>query len=166
MSGLFTFDLSIINYIFPFIVSTFVAVAFLRGKFSQYAGKPSPKEDIGLKLGAIEITTVLSSLNILFLMFIFVQLSYFFGSDTLVRATAGVTYSSYARSGFFELVSVATIAIISLWVVDWLVRDTSARGKRYVRRLSFIMILLLIVDRKSTRLNSSHTDISRMPSSA
>ena len=30
----------------------------------------------------------------------------------------------------------------------------------------FIIAELLILDRKSTRLNSSHTDISRMPSSA
>ena len=28
------------------------------------------------------------------------------------------------------------------------------------------LVLLLVLDRKSTRLNSSHTDISRMPSSA
>ena len=30
----------------------------------------------------------------------------------------------------------------------------------------FLLVGLLLVDRKSTRLNSSHTDISRMPSSA
>ncbi len=142
---LFTIDFSIIHYLPPAIVSTFIAVAFLRGKFSQHVGKQHIKEDLGLKVGAIEIATVLISLNILFLMFIFIQLSYFFGSDTLVKVSVGVTYSNYARSGFFELVSVATIAILALWVVDWLVRGTSIRGKSYVRRLSLIMILLLVV---------------------
>ena len=32
--------------------------------------------------------------------------------------------------------------------------------------LSFLILVVVVVDRKSTRLNSSHTDISRMPSSA
>ena len=31
---------------------------------------------------------------------------------------------------------------------------------------SFIVFAIFLIDRKSTRLNSSHTDISRMPSSA
>ena len=37
--------------------------------------------------------------------------------------------------------------------------------KQYIW-LIVLIIALLILDRKSTRLNSSHTDISRMPSSA
>ena len=43
--------------------------------------------------------------------------------------------------------------------------------KRRIARLAFIILLIglvafVTIDRKSTRLNSSHDDISRMPSSA
>ena len=41
-------------------------------------------------------------------------------------------------------------------------QKTGARGLRAILEL----IMLDVIDRKSTRLNSSHTDISRMPSSA
>ena len=52
----------------------------------------------------------------------------------------GETMAEFARSEYRSNVRVA-IAAVNLLTVDWL-------------------------DRKSTRLNSSHTDISRMPSSA
>ena len=46
--------------------------------------------------------------------------------------------------------------------------DAAPRMQRYELELTGERMLLdaLISDRKSTRLNSSHTDISRMPSSA
>ena len=45
---------------------------------------------------------------------------------------------------------------------------THAAAIAYYALLSMFPFLLLVIslDRKSTRLNSSHTDISRMPSSA
>ena len=42
----------------------------------------------------------------------------------------------------------------------------SKRNAVIVAVILFAWIVLLLPDRKSTRLNSSHTDISRMPSSA
>ena len=43
---------------------------------------------------------------------------------------------------------------------------TAGRGIRQYRKEDVETIGLIYQDRKSTRLNSSHTDISRMPSSA
>ena len=40
------------------------------------------------------------------------------------------------------------------------------RKKRQIRNRNLALIITALADRKSTRLNSSHTDSSRMPSSA
>jgi hypothetical protein len=62
-----------------------------------------------LRLGAIESATVLIAVDILFAVFVLLQVAYLFGGlDTL--AATGLPYAQYARSGFFELVWVAVLA--------------------------------------------------------
>ena len=51
---------------------------------------------------------------------------------------------------------------LSLQVAD----SQTMQGQSLVEKLALRTLPALVVDRKSTRLNSSHTDISRMPSSA
>jgi hypothetical protein len=63
----------------------------------------------GIRLGAIESATILIAVDVLFGLFVVVQLAYLFGGlDTL--AVTGLPYAQYARSGFFELVWVAALA--------------------------------------------------------
>ena len=71
---------------------------------------------IGLRLGAIEAATILVAVDVLFALFVLVQVAYLFGGlDTL--AATGLPYAQYARSGFFELVRVAFLAGLLLAVV-------------------------------------------------
>jgi hypothetical protein len=68
--------------------------------------RPEPRP---LRLGAIEAATVLVVVDLLFAVFVGLQLAYLFGGrDTL--ALAGLTYADYARRGFFELVVVALLS--------------------------------------------------------
>lgn len=61
------------------------------------------------RLGATEAVTVLLVVDALFVWFVAVQGAYLFGGlDTL--GAIGMTYSEYARRGFFELVAVAILA--------------------------------------------------------
>ena len=63
----------------------------------------------GLTVGSTEAATILVVVDLLFAAFVALQLAYLFGGrDTL--AIAGMTYSDYARRGFFELVAVAVLA--------------------------------------------------------
>ena len=60
-------------------------------------------------IGSVEAITVLVAVDILFAVFVVLQLAYLFGGlDTL--AASGLPYAQYARSGFFELVVVAVLA--------------------------------------------------------
>ena len=60
-------------------------------------------------LGTIEAATILIAVDVLFALFVILQVAYLFGGlDTL--AATGLPYAQYARSGFFELVQVAVLA--------------------------------------------------------
>jgi hypothetical protein len=74
-----------------------------------------------LALGWVEAMTVLVAVDALFGSFMLIQAAYFFGGlDTLDRT--GMTYSHYARRGFFELVAVACLALALLWGLALLAR--------------------------------------------
>jgi len=61
------------------------------------------------RLGVTEALTVLVAVDLLFAVFVSLQVAYLFGGlDTL--AAGGITYSNYARRGFFELVAVTCLA--------------------------------------------------------
>ncbi len=61
------------------------------------------------RLGSVEATTILVVVDLLFAVFVALQVAYLFGGrDTL--ASTGLTYAEYARRGFFELVVVAVLA--------------------------------------------------------
>lgn len=98
-----------------------------------------------LSVGTIEIGTVLGLLDLLFLVFVVVQFRYFFGGAALVQATTGLTYSEYARRGFFELLTVAALALPLLLLMHWLLAKNDPSAERVFRVLAGLQILLLFV---------------------
>jgi len=74
-----------------------------------------------------------------------VQVRYLFGGSALVQATTGLTYSEYARRGFFELVTVAALVLPFLLFVHWLLRPDDAQGFRFFQWLAGIQIALLFI---------------------
>jgi hypothetical protein len=86
------------------------ALAFVAG-----ADRPDPATDSSdadaprSGIGVIEASIVLASVDFVFAIFVALQAAYLFGGlDTL--AASGLTYSEYARRGFFELIAVAVLA--------------------------------------------------------
>ncbi|MCC6146680.1 MAG: DUF4173 domain-containing protein [Anaerolineaceae bacterium] len=75
-------------------------------------------------LGFIEGTVVLLCVNFLFLLFVVIQFRYLFGGHTNITAT-GYTFSEYARRGFFELVTVAIIALLLYLVLAAAVKNNT-----------------------------------------
>ncbi len=73
-----------------------------------------------LRIGAIEASIVIAAVDLVFMMFVVLQVPYLFGGqDTL--ALTGVTYSEYARRGFFELMGAAFLAGLMVMTLDALV---------------------------------------------
>jgi hypothetical protein len=98
-----------------------------------------------ISLGAIEMGVMLGLLDLLFLAFVAVQVRYFFGGSALVQATTGLTYSEYARSGFFELLTVAALVLPFLLLIHLLLRSDDAPGQRLFKWLAGAQIALLFV---------------------
>jgi len=98
-----------------------------------------------VRLGIVEIGTVLGLLNLLFLVFVLLQVRYFFGGAALVQASNGLTYAEYYRRGFFELVTVAALVLPILLGAHWLLRKDNPAHERIFRLLAGAQVALLSV---------------------
>jgi hypothetical protein len=103
----------------------------------QWLDRPSR-----LALGSVEVSVILGLLDLLFLVFVVVQLPYQFGGLTQV---ARVGYSEYTRRGFFELVWVAGLTLPLLLWAHWLVRGSGPAGQRAYRLLAGGLVCLVFV---------------------
>lgn len=75
-------------------------------------------------LGTLEATVILVMVNAVVAAFVTLQIAYLFGGlDTL--GAVGLTYSDYARRGFFELVAAAVLAGIVVASLEVVVRKRS-----------------------------------------
>jgi len=137
----------------PLFIHFFVAAfcawtvgGYLRGVLlGKEWGKVASLRIPTLSVGTIEIGIVLGLLDVLFLLFVLVQFRYFFGGAALVQATTGLTYSEYARRGFFELVAVAALALPLLLVAHYLLEKNEPAAERLFRVLAGALVLLLFV---------------------
>ncbi len=92
-------------------------------------------------LGLIEVGIPMTALALLFVAFIGVQAGYLFGGEALVRATVGLSFAEYARSGFFELVAASGLMIPVVIAADMLLRQDDPRTVRWFRRIARLQIL-------------------------
>ncbi len=116
-----------------------------------YTIKPSDKQSREAKpaarlfsLGKVEISILLGSISVLFLLFILIQLAYLFGGQSNISAQ-GFTYAQYARKGFFELLVAAILAFAMLWTVDKTVAKTAGGHSLAFRILSSALIIEVIL---------------------
>ncbi len=94
-------------------------------------------------IGSAELNTALIMVNFLFLSFVIVQIRYLFGGADLVALDPRLTYATYAREGFFQLVVVAVLVLPMLLVMDWSLAPNAPR--KWFRSLSLLLLLLLSV---------------------
>jgi hypothetical protein len=95
--------------------------------------------------GIVPVATALGLINLMFLLFVVVQLRYFFGGAPLIEETTGLTYAEYARRGFFELLAASGLVLPVLLGADHLVRGESAAHLTTFRRLAGLLLVLLAV---------------------
>ncbi len=98
------------------------------GALALAASKPpadaADRPSVRWRLGHTEAVTVLVAVNAVFLGFVLLQAAYLFGGLDTMRAI-GMTYSDYARRGFFELVAVAVLAGGLVVVLEQVARQRS-----------------------------------------
>ncbi|MHB8830763.1 MAG: DUF4153 domain-containing protein [Patescibacteria group bacterium] len=100
------------------------------------ARKPAEPKEEPTTLNQTVFVTFLALINILFLVFVGFQFAYFFGGQAYLAAQ-GITYASYARQGFFQLLFVAGVVFGMTWVIYWM---TNMR-QRWTKILSIALIV-------------------------
>jgi hypothetical protein len=104
------------------------------------AAAPPTSIRLGRALGTTEALVVLVAVDAIVALFVGLQVAYLFGGlDTL--AAAGMTYSAYARRGFFELVGAAALAGA---IIVFLEYQVVARTRAYLV-LALALVALTIV---------------------
>lgn len=92
-----------------------------------------------LPIGFIETAVILTSVNLLFLLFTVIQFAYLFGGVSNIDLD-GYTFAEYARRGFFELVITAVLSLSLIISLNWLARRESKRQIRFFNQLASLMI--------------------------
>ena len=76
--------------------------------------------------GSLTVATLIAVLDVVYFIFVCVQFVYLFGNTATPAMNGG--YAEYARSGFFELVTVAFINLIVLAACIWVRADAERTG--------------------------------------
>ncbi len=96
-------------------------------------------------LGTTEVVIVLGLVNVLFGVFVAMQVPYLFGGMELIQNTPDLKMADYARRGFGELVVVASLVLPMLLAGHWLLRKGGTRNITVFRILAAVQIALLFV---------------------
>jgi hypothetical protein len=149
LSRLFNFQLDLDpETVFRTVLVLTVAYA-LTGAYT-YFFRPStylksvPEPTFSFKLGSTESRILFGSLNLLFLVFILLQLTYLFGGQANIAAQ-GFTYSEYARKGFFELVTAAVLTFLLVWNVQKRAVKEGGRHSAWFKTLSSLLIVQVVI---------------------
>lgn len=119
----------------------------MAGLLRVASASPAPAPFVlAFRLGRLEATIVLGSLVALFAAFATAQLIALSGGGRHVLETAGLTYAEYARTGFFQLIAVATITLGALLGLRSLTDlDDVATRRRFVLLGEAAVALTLVV---------------------
>ena len=98
-----------------------------------------------LYLGRTEWITALAMLDVLFALFVAVQITVLFGGREHVLETSGLTYAQYARSGFFQLVAVAALTLLVLGFFARYAQRIRGRDGLLLQLLGGALVILTLI---------------------
>jgi len=111
----------------------------------EHGRQPEMRDERTL-FGPEAATTMLIAIDTLFASFVAIQLAYLFGGRETLDV-AGISYSTYGRAGFFELVVAASVVAALLFTLDLVVRR---RGRPYVAAALLLVALTAVVVASAT----------------
>jgi hypothetical protein len=97
----------------------------------------------GITVGATERLIVLGAVTLLFALFVALQLPTYFGNPAAAAGT-GVTYADWAKRGFAELTTAATIVTVLIVLLDALAARGSETHERMARRAALALLALTL----------------------
>lgn len=145
MHAAFDWDLStIVSHVLLTGFLTWVAAGYvwsIVGESEPIADPPTTSKLA--RLGIVEIGIGLGVLVALFLIFVVIQIKYLFGGAEVIWATAGLNYAEYARSGFFQLITVAALVVPVLLASHAMLSKENERDVQSYRALAIVILILV-----------------------
>ncbi len=131
----------VIQHVVPLMLWSWLGTGLLWGLTrAPLATETGPA---GGKVSSPFVIGALAPIALLFLAFLVLQSRYLFGGRAVVLGTADLSFSEYARRGFFELVTVSAAMLPVLLVADWAADQRSAQDQRRFRFLARTLLVLL-----------------------
>lgn len=124
---------------FPF-VAAFLYAIMVDDNFEENR-KSSPE----ISMNGVQLLTVLVSINILFFTYIAVQFGYFFGGEQVINDSNGMTYSAYARRGFWEFIWLSMFILPILLSGHWLQRSEAEKIQNGFKYLAIALVCAVVV---------------------
>ncbi|MFA5990836.1 MAG: DUF4173 domain-containing protein [Candidatus Doudnabacteria bacterium] len=161
LSGLFNFNFNLNENTIPKIWWTgiFTFVWLGAGTYILENGKEGKIVEVEEKVptyrfGNIEAGILFTTLNVLFLTFVIVQIKYLFAGHSAITSL-GFTYADYAHKGFGELVTVALFTFGLIFLADvYIERKENQSGVLFKSLTGLLIILVLVIMASAfTRLN-------------
>lgn len=128
------------------IIAGFLVGVYLKAIHpAKEAQKPSPNTPwMKTFLGWTESGIVLAAVNLLFIVFVVIQMRYLFGGAANISET-GYTYAEYARKGFGELVAVAVLSLGMYMVLSTITKTPARSAKVGFSVLSVLLMANVLV---------------------
>ncbi|HEY89213.1 MAG TPA: DUF4173 domain-containing protein [Thermoflexia bacterium] len=115
------------------------------GNIAELSETPTgPAADIRSVLGAVEAAVVLFSIDVLFGIFVAIQFAAHFGGEAFLQRH-DLTYSEYARHGFFELLVVSVLTLGVILVLDFITSRPRPLHHRVFLAGSALLIALTLI---------------------
>ena len=141
----------------PFRVISFLMVTGFTGAYAIVATTPA-EVGAGTRWAALwapsaaprrlqkpEWLVPLVAINAVFIAFVLVQITVLFGGEEHVIRTTGLTYAEYARSGFFQLVTIAALVLVVVAATVNLTKTEPGRDRDLMKALLGLLCVLTLV---------------------
>ena len=144
VSRALSIDVEVVRFVSRLVTSLLLALAAVgcvravRSGFRDRRGLTGRPD-----VPAVPVATGLASVVGLFAAFVAVQVRYLFGGASVLDVV-DLTYSEYARRGFFEMVAVAVLVVVLVAVADWFVDRSDGKAK-LVDLAAVVLVLLTMV---------------------
>ena len=131
-------DVSSLIFRIIFIILTFIyLICFFEYIVTKYKVKEIDRKEIRVRFDdTLTIKMILGVLNVIYLVFCYIQIKAFINASN-------VHYSSFAREGFFQLMAVSIINLITMLIAK---QQEKRSGKSiYIKTMSLIMVVFTFI---------------------
>lgn len=140
---------AILALIFTLILFSYLFSLLLKNTYQSNFIVPVQNEclnqaDTKKGLDQIIVITVLSLVNLVYLLFTAVQFTYLFGGLS-AKLPSNLTYAEYARRGFFELVAVTLINLLILIIIINCTKNSSGIKRVLIKILNSVLVCCTFV---------------------